>query len=87
MPRERTRTPERAGRPTARGIRAARAWSHLTGDEFAALIGVSPRTLQRWEAGETAPREHAIKRTAAAIGVPECLVRGDFSTTTGDQDQ
>ena len=42
-------------RDLGKRIRAQRIRLHLSQREAAAQLGVSPRTLQNWEAGETFP--------------------------------
>jgi len=49
-----------------RGLRKARRWSQAA---LAAHLGVSPRTIQRWETGEEAPsRQHWIALDALLGG-------------------
>ncbi len=39
-------------------------------DRFAELIGVSPRTPQRWEAGDAEPRASYLDRISEVTGKP-----------------
>jgi DNA-binding transcriptional regulator YdaS (Cro superfamily) len=41
----------------------------------AALLGVSPSTLDRWTAGATAPRSAALRRLAAKSGLSVEVIR------------
>lgn len=49
-------------------ILSARLQKGLTQEELAELAGLSVRTIQRIEAGDTAPRSYTIKAIAAALG-------------------
>ena len=79
MPVERApRRLEQARKPTARGVRAARAWADITAQQLADKLDGSIRQVQRWEAGDTTPPPAAVARVADACGVPEVLVRGEL---------
>ena len=52
---------------------AARASSGLSQQEFAKLLGVSPRTLQDWEQGRREPTGAARTLLKVAIKHPELL--------------
>jgi putative transcriptional regulator len=54
---------------------AAEAGAHcgLSQHEFAALLGVSPRTLQDWEQGRRAPTGAAKTLLRVAVAHPEVL--------------
>lgn len=51
----------------------ARAHCGLSQHEFAALLGVSPRTLQDWEQGRRAPTGAAKTLLRVAVAHPEVL--------------
>ena len=54
-------------------IIAARQKSGLTQTQFAALLGVSPRTLQEWEQGRRSPSGAAKTLLRVAATHPEVL--------------
>ncbi|AFL74896.1 helix-turn-helix domain-containing protein [Thiocystis violascens] len=56
--------------PDARAIRQRMG---LTQDAFAALLGVSPRTLEGWEQGRRQPRGSALALLRVAANHPEAL--------------
>lgn len=62
----------RVAEPDVAKIRAAMG---LTQDEFAALIGVSPRTLQNWEQGHRRPRGPARALLLIAQADPSAALR------------
>lgn len=45
-------------KPLAEEIREAREEAHLSQVELARQLGVSPRTVQNWEAGKTPQPKH-----------------------------
>jgi DNA-binding transcriptional regulator YiaG len=49
------RTPSSRHRLTPETVRAVRTGLYLTQEDFAALLGVSRRTVIRWERGEHLP--------------------------------
>lgn len=51
----------------------ARARTGLSQQEFAALLGVSPRTLQDWEQGRRSPTGAAQTLLRVAVAHPEIL--------------
>jgi putative transcriptional regulator len=51
----------------------ARAKSGLSQQEFATLLGVSPRTLQDWEQGRREPTGAAKTLLRVAVSHPEIL--------------
>jgi transcriptional regulator with XRE-family HTH domain len=51
-------------------IRKARRDAGLTAEQMAATVGVSAKTLTRWENDETAPRVDDLVRISAACQVP-----------------
>jgi len=55
--------------PTAQQIEDARKLARLGRSEFAALVGVSPVTIYRWERGATSPHGAALRslRTGLAL--------------------
>lgn len=66
----------KAGRVTEVKVPAAaeaRASSGLSQQEFAKLLGVSPRTLQDWEQGRREPTGAARTLLKVAIKHPELL--------------
>jgi putative transcriptional regulator len=54
-------------------VTAARTSAGLSQPEFAALLGVSPRTLQEWEQGRRQPSGAAQTLLAIAARHPEVL--------------
>lgn len=54
-------------------VAAARASVGLSQHEFAALLGVSPRTLQEWEQGRREPSGAARTLLLVAVKHPEIL--------------
>jgi putative transcriptional regulator len=54
--------------------RTARERTGLSQAEFAALLGVSVRTLQGWEQGRTRPSGAARTLLAVALRTPEALL-------------
>ena len=59
------------GKPTAAAL--ARARAGLSQSAFAALLGVSPRTLQDWEQGRRQPTGAAQTLLRVAVAHPEAL--------------
>jgi XRE family transcriptional regulator, regulator of sulfur utilization len=53
----------------AKRLAEYRAERNLTIEEFADLLGTTPRTLYRIARGETVPRPTTIRRFAKALGV------------------
>ena len=53
----------------------ARARVGLSQQEFALLLGVSPRTLQDWEQGRRAPTGAAKTLLRVAVAHPEVLLK------------
>ena len=51
-------------------IRLKRKSAGYSQDEFSEIIGVSSKTLQRWEAGERSPRMEEIKSIAEKLDTP-----------------
>ena len=49
-------------------IRIQRKSSRLNQEKLSELIGVSSKTIQRWESGERSPRLEEIEKIAAALG-------------------
>ncbi|MCL4773191.1 MAG: helix-turn-helix domain-containing protein [Burkholderiaceae bacterium] len=56
------------------GAAEARAKTGLSQQQFAALLGVSPRTLQDWEQGRREPTGAARTLLRLAVSHPEVLV-------------
>ena len=54
----------------AEKIRQQRRLSDKTQEEFSKLIGVSLKTVQRWENGERTPRIGDIQRIAQVLNIP-----------------
>src|SRR5205085_743340 len=57
-------------------LRRTRIQHGLTQSQFAEIAGVQPKTVQRWESGESSPRPYSIQRlcihfntTPADLGV------------------
>ena len=55
-------------------IRMVREKLHASQDEFALMIGVSPRTLQNWEQGRRRPEGPAKTLLRVAMRKPEAIV-------------
>ena len=55
--------------PTAAQIEAARKLGRLGRSEFAALVGVSPATIYRWERGAASPHGAALKALTLALNL------------------
>lgn len=49
------------GKLGAEGIKRLRSSLHLTQEEFAARVGVTRKTVSRWEKGHFAPCTFALK--------------------------
>ena len=69
-------------------IKATRARFGMTQAEFAALLGISRRTLEKWELGTRIPSGPAGVLLAVASKHPECLLdvtrgRADGSQASG----
>ena len=69
------RTPLRTHRVAEPDVAAIRTKMSLTQDEFAALIGVSSRTLQNWEQGHRRPRGPARALLMIAAADPRAALR------------
>ncbi|MDT8391905.1 MAG: helix-turn-helix domain-containing protein [Lentisphaeria bacterium] len=54
-------------------IRAVRSKLHVSQIQFAAMIGVSPRTLQNWEQGRRVPRGPARALLRVASRAPKAV--------------
>ena len=54
-------------------IRLVREKLHASQDEFALMIGVSPRTLQNWEQGRRRPEGPAKTLLRVALRKPEAI--------------
>ena len=65
-------------------VRAVRAELHLTRKNFAALLGVSERTLEGWEQGRRKPRGPARTLLQIATHHPEALLD---TVLTGERDE
>ncbi len=50
-------------------VTAAREAQHLTRDELAARLGLTPKTLAGWESGKTRPRSNKTQMIAAILNV------------------
>ncbi len=64
----------RSGRVTESPIAKVRVRSHLSQTQFAALLGISVRTLQEWEQGRRAPSGAAKTLLRIAEKHPEILL-------------
>ncbi len=51
-------------------LRQARDFHGLSREKVAALIGVSSKTIERWENGTTPAKRYQLARLAAVYGVP-----------------
>ncbi len=51
----------------ARAIRDYRSINRLTQEEFAAQIGVEPRSLRRWETGDSVPARYKSRQLAELL--------------------
>lgn len=49
-------------------IRRARESAGLSREQLAELIGVNPRSVRRWESGETDPGLDSLRAVASALG-------------------
>ena len=56
---------------TGRRIKTARAWASLSQPELAKLLQVTPRTVRRWETGESLPRAADLAYVARVCGVSD----------------
>ena len=59
-------------------MRAARAWADIDSPDLADQLGVSIRTVQRWESGVNAPPTEVVEAVAILCGVPQSFVRGEL---------
>ena len=50
-------------------IRSAREGSGLSQEKLAAVIGVTSKTIARWEAGDISPQVSSLQAIAEATGV------------------
>lgn len=55
---------------TAEKIRQQRRLANISQEEFSYLVGVSLKTVQRWEKGERSPRMDEINKVAQVLNVP-----------------
>ena len=63
-------------------VRQARAQKGYTQQELSDMTGISLRSVQRIENGETVPREYTLRVLAEKLGVkPECKDPKDNSTS------
>lgn len=62
------------GRPTGAEVEAARAGLGLTGAEFAAAVGVHPKTVGKWARGEERVPEHVRGALERLEGEQRCAV-------------
>lgn len=58
-------------------IAAAREAQGLNQSELARKLGVSPQSVQAWEAGRTAPRNQRIKHLSEVLGVSVAYLMGE----------
>ena len=54
----------------AEKIRYQRKLAKKSQDELSEIVGVSLKTVQRWESGERSPRAEEIRRLATGLNVP-----------------
>lgn len=58
-------------------IKEARVKAGLNQSELARALGVSPQTVQQWEAGDTSPRKKKVEAMKSILGVePEWILFG-----------
>lgn len=60
-----------AGQPFHTALRDLRVNVGLTQEQAASLLGVTLRTLQRWEADESSPRVNQVPAIFAALSMGE----------------
>jgi len=70
--------PPRANERSGESIRAIRIRAGQSVEEFAAGLGVEPRTVRLWETGEVLPDEVALERIAERTGTLVLFVRYDW---------
>ena|ERR1017187_5820623 len=56
--------------PLAAALRDARAAQKLTREELAEMVGVSAKSIQRYEEGKQVPRLRILKKLGSLLGVP-----------------
>jgi len=76
------RPPARAFRSADLDVQAIRKGMNLSQREFAALLGISVRTLQNWEQGRRRPRGAARVLLQIAARHPETVLDVVHSSTT-----
>ena len=65
-------------------IRLQRKSARLNQEKLSELIGVSSKTIQRWESGERSPRLEEIEKIAEALGTTtDYLLNGETSEPEG----
>lgn len=69
------RAPERETRFVDLDVSGIRAETGLTQEEFAIVLGISPRTLQEWEQGRREPRGPARSLLLVAKYSPQVVLR------------
>lgn len=66
-------------------LKALREKNGLTQEKLAVFVGVSLKTIQRWEKNERQPKVEDIKALAKALGVSEAqLLNDDSPSLTGE---
>lgn len=71
--------PEARVKTVADRLRAARHYADLTQDELADHLGVSPRTIKRWERDDTTPSRAVLIAAAAVCNVPVFFLEHGFA--------
>lgn len=68
--------PARVTRIVVPDVAAIREKMGLTQEEFAIILGISPRTLQDWEQGRRQPRGPARSLLLVAMHDPQAVIDG-----------
>lgn len=63
MSRQRPKQDERVG------LRQARERTGLSREKVAPQVGISSKTLERWERGDTSPKRYIVERLAVIYGI------------------
>ncbi len=74
-------------------LRNARLQRGLTQERLAEIVGVEPKTVQRWEGGQSTPRPYALQRlreqlqsTPAELGWPDADEHHEEEQSSGAED-
>lgn len=71
----------------ARRELAVRQERDISGADMARELGVSTETVRSWEAGETRPRETALKRLVAYLSAKEAWIMYGSGVPEGSAEQ